>query len=260
MTKVYLRVPCYHINKVPFTPILSLWNSPLGEYRKADFPGGHPGGGSAPQTRPQPQLHLTGYRATWKRVLAPQIRSLRGAWKLFQPCCRGLGPPHPPRSGWSGEFYLSWALWSATRRSWVQSQRRGDCGLTPPRWHLPSAERPPSHSLFRGTAAHLHAGERLPAVASGVCMGRGGKQRCFINSPPTDSARPCLYATGCRGRRSSNEARPLARRTLPFWLRAHPGPASQWKARPKPFRVSALTPPPVTRPPAGAPWRRAPSI
>lgn len=84
---------------IPFTPILSLWNSPLGEYRKADFPGGHPGGGSAPQTRPQPQLHLTGYRATWKRVLAPQIRSLRGAWKLFQPCCRGLGPPHPPRSG-----------------------------------------------------------------------------------------------------------------------------------------------------------------
>ena len=143
MTKVYLRVPCYHINKVHFTPILSLWNSPLGESRKAEFPGGHPGGGGAPQTRPQPRLHLTGYRATWKTVLAQQIRALTGAWKLSQPCSRGLGPPHPPRSGCSGECYLSWALWSATPRSRVQSQRRGDRGLTPPRWYLPSAERPP---------------------------------------------------------------------------------------------------------------------
>lgn len=92
---------------MPFTPILSLWNSPLGESRKAEFPGGHPGGGGAPQTRPPPRLHLTGYRATWKRVLAPQIRALTGAWKLSQPCSRGLGPPHPPRSGCSGECYLS---------------------------------------------------------------------------------------------------------------------------------------------------------
>ena len=135
-------------------------------------------------------------------------------------------------------------------------------------WPRPDAA--PLAPTVRGEAATLTASFAEPPLtcrpgsatppSPRVCVGRGGKQRCFINSPPTDSARPCLYAIGCRGRRSSNEARPLARRTLPFWLRARPGPASQWKARPKPFRVSALTPPPVTRPPAGAPWRRAPSI
>lgn len=259
MTKVYLSVPCYNINKVPLTPVHSLWNSPLGESRKAEFPGGQPGGGGAPQTPPQPRLHLTGYRATWKKVLAPPIRALTGSRKLCQPCCRGLSPPHPPRSGCRGDCDLSWAFWSATLRSQVQSQRRGDRGLTPPRWHLPSAETsPPSQPLplHRRSPAGREAPHRRRLW--GVCG--AGWRRCFINSPPTDSARPCLYAIGYCGSRSSNEARPLARRTLPFWLRARLGPASQWKARPKPFRVSALTPPPVTRPPAGAPWRRDPSI